>query len=236
MDDLPYHIPGIFLGVVVTVFGFLYFMVAKATDDSSRQWSTIVAILLSFWLALTGILAQNGFFLQFSNMPPRFLIAILPPFFIILLTIALPSWRNTVRQIPITSLTYLHIVRVPVEIFIWWVFLEGYMPEIMTFEGKNLDIIMGISAPFAAIFLVGFKAKNRYGAIGWNIIGLLLLTNVVAHAILSTPFPFQQFGFEQPNVAVFYFPYIWLPAFIVPAVLFCHVASLVQLLKNDPEL
>jgi hypothetical protein len=46
------------------------------------------------------------------------------------------------------------------------------------------------------------------------------------HAVLSTPSAFQKFAFNQPNVAILHFPYTLLPAFIVPLVLFSHLAGI----------
>ena len=79
------------------------------------------------------------------------------------------------------------------------------------------------------------RSKSKFGALVWNFIALGLLINIVYHAVLSAPYPFQKFGFEQPNVAVFHFPYIWLPTFIVPAVFFCHVASIYKLLTSQEQ-
>ncbi|HVF96549.1 MAG TPA: hypothetical protein VM871_04480, partial [Flavisolibacter sp.] len=39
------------------------------------------------------------------------------------------------------------------------------------------------------------------------------------------------FAFDQPNIAVLYFPFIWLPSFIVPVVLLSHLVCIRQLLK-----
>jgi hypothetical protein len=72
--------------------------------------------------------------------------------------------------------------------------------------------------------------------LAWNFICLGLLFNIVINAILSVPTPFQKFGFDQPNVAVLYFPFTWLPACVVPLVLLSHLASIRILLqeKNKP--
>ena len=58
--------------------------------------------------------------------------------------------------------------------------------------------------------------------------GLGLLANIVIIAVLSFPSPIQQFGFEQPNIGLAYFPFIWLPAIIVPIVLFCASGVIVE--------
>jgi hypothetical protein len=56
--------------------------------------------------------------------------------------------------------------------------------------------------------------------------------NVVITAIFCVPSPIQQLAFDQPNRAVLFFPYIWLPTVIVPIVFFSHAASLWKLLTN----
>ena len=103
----------------------------------------------------------------------------------------------------------------------------------MTFEGRNFDILSGISAPF--IYYIAFRKEtyNKWVLLVWNIICLILLINIVSIAILSAPFAFQRFGLDQPNIAVLYFPYIWLPACMVPVVLLSHLASIRLLLKKS---
>jgi len=51
---------------------------------------------------------------------------------------------------------------------------------------------------------------------------MLLLTNIVVVAILSTP-KFAAFGPDRLNVFVFYPPFVWLPAVLVLAALAGHL-------------
>ncbi len=104
---------------------------------------------------------------------------------------------------------------------------------LMTFEGRNFDILSGLTAPIIAWLAFRNGKTNRPLLIVWNIFALLLLINIVADAVLSIPTPFQQLAFEQPNRAVLYFPFVCLPALVVPIVLFSHLASFRQLLSND---
>ena len=105
----------------------------------------------------------------------------------------------------------------------------------MTFNGNNFDILSGITAPIIAYLVVHKKLFNKKIILLWNFIALGLLLNIVFTAIFSAPFSFQKFSFEQPNIAVLFFPFSWLPAFIVPVVLFCHLASIRQLIKPRNE-
>lgn len=101
----------------------------------------------------------------------------------------------------------------------------------MTFEGRNFDMLSGLTAPL--IFYTGF-AKNRVHKkllLFWNLICLALLINIVVIAVLSAPFAFQLFSFEQPNIAILYFPFVWLPGVVVPLAALSHLASIRQLLR-----
>ena len=102
----------------------------------------------------------------------------------------------------------------------------------MTFEGRNFDILAGLTAPLVYYFGFIKPRLSRKTMLAWNFICLLLLINIIVNAVLSAPFPFQQFAFDQPNIAVLYFPFIWLPCCVVPLVLFAHLAAIRQLAKN----
>ena len=133
-------------------------------------------------------------------------------------------------------LTILHIIRVPVELVLFWLFINKAVPELMTFEGRNFDIFSGVTAP--VIFYFGF-IKQQIGRkiiLLWNIVCLGLLINIVVNAVLSAPFPFQKFAFDQPNIAVLYFPFVWLPCCIVPLVLLSHLATIRQLLNRQKKI
>jgi len=236
MNIISGYVPVTFLLTAITAFGFIYFSVHATQSNKQGNLPLIVSISILLWLFIVAILSLNGFFLKFEGMPPRLLLVIGVPLTSIIILFANKRSRAFIKQIPITTLTYLHIIRVPVEIVLWWLFLGGMVPELMTFEGGNYDILSGITAPFVAIFLVGMKSKRKMAAIIWNFITLGLLFNIVFHAVLSAPLPFQQFAFDSPNTAVFYFPYIWLPAFIVPAVLFAHLASLLKLFGSIEDI
>jgi hypothetical protein len=135
-------------------------------------------------------------------------------------------------SLPLKNLTYLNVIRIPVEIDLFYLFLYKAVPELMTFEGRNFDIFSGITAPFIAYFAFTKAKLSKPILLIWNFICLGLLINIVVNAFFSAPFPFQKFAFEQPNVAILNFPFSWLPTFIVPIILFGHLSSIRQLLKH----
>lgn len=223
MENLPFYIPLIFgLTTILTVTLFY-----KATNYSKAT----LLILLS-WLVLQTFIGLSGFYKVTDTIPPRFLLLVLPPLFLIIGIFVTSKGRQLIDRWDVKTLTLLHVVRIPVEIVLFWLFVNKTIPELMTFEGRNFDILSGLTAPL--IFYFGYirKQLDRKIILIWNFICLGLLINIVSNAILSAPFPFQKFAFEQPNIAVLYFPFIWLPCCIVPLVLLSHLTTIRQLVVN----
>lgn len=234
MNTIEIHIQLVFVFCIVATFGFLYFGVKLAIKRSSLP--TFVLFGLTLWIGLIAVTTYSGFFLNFDSRPPRFAILAAPAMLFIFILFMIPRSRAFIARMPISTLTHIHLVRIPVEIVLWWLYLAETLPKSITFEGANYDILAGITAPFAAIFLVGKRNRNNIAAIIWNLIALGLLANVVVRAVAATPyFMDTNSSSEMVNIAMFYYPFIYLPLFIVPAVLFAHCASLYQLIFIPKE-
>lgn len=223
MPNLPLYI-AITLALTTMLTVFLFY---KASHNSK----TTLLILLA-WLGIQAGIGLSGFYTVTDTVPPRFALMIAPPLLFIILLFSTPKGRKYIDGLNMKTLTILHIIRIPVEIVLFWLFIHKMVPELMTFEGRNFDIVSGITAP--VIYYFGFIKKQVSSKLilVWNFICLGLLINIVANAVLAAPFPFQQFAFDQPNIAVLYFPFNWLPSSIVPLVLFSHLVNIRQLLKK----
>jgi len=184
------------------------------------------------WIALQALITLSGFYQNFTAAPPRFLLLAGPAVLFIVILFLIKPGRRFIDSFNQEKLTWAHTVRVPVELVLFWLFIYKQIPEIMTFEGRNFDIVSGLTAPLIAVF--GFRRKqiSKPVIVIWNLICIALLFNIVATAILSTPIPIQKFGFDQPNVAIMFFPFSWLPCFVVPAVLFAHLVQLRKLVSG----
>lgn len=225
MEHLPAYIKVVF--TLTTFLTIILFYVAS-------QKSKTTILVLSAWLVLQALIGRTGFYTITDTIPPRFLLLIGPPVIFILALFIIPRGRTYINALDLKFLTFMHVIRIPVEIVLLWLFLHGVIPERMTFEGINFDILSGITAPLVYYFGLVKKQLNRSTLIAWNLICLGLLFNIVVNAIFSAPTPFQKFAFDQPNIGVLYFPFNWLPACIVPLVLFSHLAALRQLLPGKP--
>jgi len=163
-----------------------------------------------------------------ANTPTYLLIT----FILIIILFNTTKGQSFIDSLDLKTLTLLHTVRIPVEFCLLWLFLAGHIPKLMTFEGRNFDIIAGITAPIVFFF---YFIKNKISSNAlrlWNRIMLLFLINVMVHGVLSAPQPFQQISLDQPTEGILYFPYIWLPSFIVPTVFFSHLVAIRRLKKS----
>jgi hypothetical protein len=229
IENLPTYIVVVFiLTTLLTVGIFQYAM--KRGSFASRT-TAFLSFVLPFWLVLQATIAILGFYQVTDSIPPRLLPFAILPALLIIIGLFIFS-RDFVEKLPLQVLTFLSIIRIPVELVLLLLFQHGQVPQLMTFEGRNFDILSGISAPFVAWLAFRGSKTNKPLLIVWNVFALILLINIVSHAVLSLPSPIQQLAFEQPNRGVLYFPFIWLPSTVVPIVFFSHLASLWQLLRK----
>lgn len=223
MEQLPIYI-NIAFGLIVLLTLLLF--------HKAANFSKTAIFLLTAWLVLQMVVALSGFYTFTDTTPPRVILLILPPILLIVALFFLKSGRMFIDSLNVRLLTLIHMLRVPVELILLVLYIHKFVPQEMTFEGRNFDVICGLTAPL--IYYFGFirKSISWKMLLIWNIVCLILLINIVSTAILSAPSPFQRFGIQQPNIAVLYFPFVWLPAFIVPVVLFSHLVSIRKLIRH----
>jgi hypothetical protein len=171
----------------------------------------------TIWLALTGWLAWSGK-LAFGSLPP-------PVMLLVTVAFALTTWFGLsrygtllVERAGLGFLIGFQVFRVLVEVALWLGHREGIVPVQMTWEGRNLDVLTGLTAP-----LVAFAKLPRAAILVWNIAGLALLANIVGVAILSMPTPLRLFMNEPANRFVATWPHVWLPTFLVQAAWLGHL-------------
>lgn len=185
-------------------------------------------LLLFFisWQIIVGALASLNVFEKQPNLFP----------IIILGTVALTfvSLKRIDKQkLNPNILLAVHILRIPVELILFQLYLHKKIPILMTFKGWNFDILVGVSALVILVYQLLSKRKiNRQLFLIWNFVGILFLFIIVSLAVLSSPLPIQQFAFDQPNIAVLEFPYCFLPSCIVPIVLIAHILLIKGLNKH----
>lgn len=182
------------------------------------------------WQALMGWLAWAQYFTRFDQ-PWR----VLPTVGLglgVAIWLALRPWQTVAGRwlgsTPPWSWVALQTFRLPLEALLYSLFAHGAIGRQMTFAGYNFDILIGLTAAPMAWLLHRHGTHDwvRRCAIAWNLLGLVLLVNIVSIAVLSIPFSFQVFRDEPANRFVTQLPFVWLPTFLVPVALLAHLSAL----------
>ncbi len=203
--------------IIISLFSLLLLYFGTGRDKR-------LLLLFTCWQTIVGTLTIFEIFEKHPNLFPL----------VILVTIALTfvSIKRIVKhKLNSKILLSIHVLRIPVELVLFQLYLQSKIPLIMTYKGWNFDILMGISALIILVYQLFSKRKiNRQLFKIWNVVGIIFLLFIVSLAILSSPLPIQLFSFARPNIAVLEFPYCFLPTCLVPIVLISHI-----LLINSPK-
>ena len=198
---------------------------AYASHTGVRRNNSKTLITFGVFVLWSGLLygvSQQEWAHQFDTFPPPglrvFLALIVATVVIAFSTIG----RTLANGVPMILLVGFQVFRLPVELLIHQAATAGIAPIEMTYEGRNFDITTAVLALVLVVALHRGVASTRV-LMGWNVLGLLLLLNVVVTAIMAMPHPFQLLHTNPPNVWVTYFPYILLPGVMVCSALLGHL-------------
>ena len=225
----PYSSPAVAAFIVIPAMLAALFLWAVifswrrsgASDAATKRAAVLVGLVTFGWMAITWIAARSGLLREWDRRPPPFAFLVLGIVGLSALIAFSSVGQRLARFVPLWALVAAQAFRLPLELAMHAMSERGIMPGIMSYSGRNFDIVTGASAIVVALLTASGLGGRRLVMV-WNVLGLLLLTNVVIVAILATP-AIRYFGDEQLNVWVTYPPFVWLPAVLVLAALADHL-------------
>ena len=129
-----------------------------------------------------------------------------------------PLGRTYARGLPLGALVAFQAFRLPLELVLHAWVRQGSIPETMTWNGLNLDILAGA----LALGLAPWCARWR---------GAAWLFNVARLAVMSSPLPFA-WGVQPPLRLAFHLPYALIVPVCVGGALFGHLVLTRALLEG----
>jgi hypothetical protein len=213
----------LFLGFVAMMAAVVVTLIARYLN---RRAAFRVLAGLSLWFVYVGLLGYFGVVKNTAMRPPGIAFVVVPVLvFLIFFIVRSTASARVALAFPLWIILGTQCFRISVELFIHQLWIAGLAPKMLTFEGANVDIYVGASAPLIA----WLSTRGRLGirlALAWNVMGLLALTNVVTRAVLTSPGPFNLIHAEVPNLMFGTFPFMYIPGFFVPLAVALHVLAI----------
>jgi hypothetical protein len=211
---------------VVAAFMAAVFHAYRAEPGRAGRMTAFAALALIAWVGGLSALVASG---RMESLP----LSGLPLFFggVLLVSVVTglsPLGARIAREIPLAALVGFQAFRLPLELVLHRWAAEGTIPGTMTWSGENWDIISGIVALAAAPF------ARRHRVVAWvaNIIGGVLLLNVIRVALLSSPVPFG-WNVTPPLLLALHLPYAWIGPVCVGGALAGHIILTRALLRGQ---
>ena len=210
--------------------GFLAIMAATVLALAGHYLprGTVAGIRMALpaWLLYVGLLGYFGVVQNAALRPPGIAFILGPAvLFVVLFAARSARGGRIALAVPLWVLLGLQGYRIGVELFLHRLWLDGLAPRMLTFEGANVDILIGASAPVVA----WLSTRGRPGlrlALAWNVLGLLALANVAVRSALTVPGPLNLIHAEVPNLALGTFPFMFIPGFFAPLAVVLHVLAI----------
>jgi hypothetical protein len=205
--------------ILSAILLMLFFGVARAsrlTPALLNHRLFFTALFTVIWLGAFTAIIKSG--VVAAQPMPRLMI-LFAAVNIVSITLALSpigGWLAT--GLTPGLLVFFHSFRLPLEVILHQWAKAGTIPVTMTWSGSNFDIITGI----LALLLAPFATRFRGLAWTFNIVGLLLLINVIRVAILSSPLPFA-WPVDPPLLLALHLPYALIAPVCVGGALAAHL-------------
>lgn len=222
MSPIPIDITIGFTLLPLVVLATFSFVLVKRSR--SLSW---VVVVMAGWTVFTAAMAYSGLLAEFTSFPPWIPILVLAQLAFVFWLGWYSHWSDLLAKIPQYILVGLQCFRIPVELLLATLAARKLLAIEMTYNGRNFDVLEGITAVALAIWLKR-RGENslRHIVLVWNLIGLSLVTVVLAHGLLSVPYPSQFLHLSMPTFIIAYFPVVWLLTLLVPMAYLLHLVSM----------
>jgi hypothetical protein len=178
------------------------------------------------WIGATGALSPAG-----GGAPALGLTVVLPIAALVGAYFALPSIRDAMATTPLPALIAVHAIRLLGYTFIV-LYAKGRLPAPFAPSAGWGDMFIGATALPLTWAVMRFGARVRPLVLLWNALGVADLVVALTLGPLSAPGPLQVFVGPPDSSPMTTLPWLIIPGFLVPILLFIHVVIFTRLLAK----
>lgn len=210
-----------FVLLVIAILG----LILKGSLNISKEHFKKTFLFLILWIAFFSAIVASG-------VLEKYTLSALPITFLILqigaILFARSKHGGEFTKLPIYWLVGFQTFRLPLELILHTWSISKTVPETMTWTGQNFDIVSGILA--LGVFIPALRNKKYFWFV--NIVGIILLFNVVRVVVMSSGLPFS-WPLDRPLQLALYLPYAYIAIVCVWSALVGHIIITRALLKKD---
>lgn len=230
MLEVGWHVILMAVGLTLTAYVWMVLLFLFREHEIRPRFINLASILLLLWIMFQSALALNRWYMDRHSTWPHWLFAVFFPSLLIIVQRVLPRTRNWTKSIRQSGLLWIHLLRIPLAWLLAWLSVDHQLPARWTYFGWNFDIAFGITAPILALFWQ--KGYRGVWVRIWHLAGLASLIWLWIGSLLSTAGAWQVWDINTPNYAFVHFPFIWIPTFVLPILIWSHSLSLQKINKD----
>ena len=220
--------------VIIAILTGLWVALRRTDLTPAARTGTWLAVALPLvtWFIFIWNAAVAGAFEPRPGALPLLPVAIVLP-----IIIALPLLTRSQRiaaaidAAPASWLIGLQVYRVVgANFLVLWAY-GGAISGVFALPAGVGDVLTGLLALPAALYLASGAPHGRTMAIAWTFLGIAVLISAVSLGAMTSPGPLQLMAFDRPNLLTSAYPTVMTPAFVVPLSLILHSLSVWQLYR-----
>jgi hypothetical protein len=209
-------------GAVLAAFLAGVWISARHESVSPLPRTLLVATGTIVWLSAILFVVQSGWLFGGQRRLLLFGLVINA----VSLGVGLSPIGRWLSLLPLPALVAFQAFRLPLELLLHSWVAQGVIPFTMTWSGRNWDILTGLLALIAAPFC----RRNIIPAWVANVVGLVLLANVIRVVVLSSPVSFG-WPVEPKLQLIYHVPYALIVPVCVGGALLGHIVLTRALLR-----
>ena len=213
---------GLFVALVLGMAVVVAASLVRAIPSDGGRPIALFLVALGVYLVVPAVLAGAGRLDRYDPLPAPALVLVLAVTIVTILAM-FSRLGSQLSALPLAALVGFQVFRIPVELLLHRLAVEGVIPIEMSYSGRNFDIVSGLTGGALGLWIASGRRVPKGALLAWNVLGLLLLANIVTVAVLATPTPFRVFTDGPPNLLPSTVPFVWLPTFLVQLALAGHL-------------
>ncbi len=127
LENLPLYLNIGFILTTVLAVGMVILLIQTSSKPIAARTARGVIAVITLWLSIQALLSLQGIYTNSpESMPPRIILfGVLPALTAVIVVFNTKKGKLFIDRLSMQMLSYIHIVRIPVELVLYGLFVHG---------------------------------------------------------------------------------------------------------------